>query len=266
MNRSASREAPEIQLRTHGEVPPDAPAYARDKVEALARRSPKPIRYARIKLTKRSNPAVAQQALAQATLDVSGRPTRAHVAASTFGEAIDLLHKRLAARLARLAEHWEARRGGTPLALPGEWRHGSEPTHRPDHFPRPPQERQIVRHKSYSLARESPDEAAFDLEMMDYHFHLFTEIGTGEDSVVYRTGPTGYRLAQVSPHAHPVAEAAVPLTVSNQPAPRLALADAKQRLDITGLPFVFFADDDTGRGQVLYHRYDGHYGLITPAE
>ncbi|WP_157536105.1 hypothetical protein [Kitasatospora mediocidica] len=25
------------------------------------------------------------------------------------------------------------------------------------------------------------------------------------------------------------------------------------------------ADAATGRGNVLYHRYDGHYGLITPA-
>jgi hypothetical protein len=29
---------------------------------------------------------------------------------------------------------------------------------------------------------------------------------------------------------------------------------------------VFFADETTGRGNVLYHRYDGHYGLITPVE
>ncbi len=29
---------------------------------------------------------------------------------------------------------------------------------------------------------------------------------------------------------------------------------------------MLFADDTTRRGNVLYHRYDGHYGLITPAE
>ncbi|MBT2381356.1 sigma 54 modulation/S30EA ribosomal C-terminal domain-containing protein [Streptomyces sp. ISL-111] len=40
---------------------------------------------------------------------------------------------------------------------------------------------------------------------------------------------------------------------------------AAQRLRLTGLPFVFFHDTGTGRGSVLYHRYDGHYGLITPA-
>ncbi|MFI8458033.1 sigma 54 modulation/S30EA ribosomal C-terminal domain-containing protein [Kitasatospora sp. NPDC085464] len=47
--------------------------------------------------------------------------------------------------------------------------------------------------------------------------------------------------------------------------PELTVAEAVSRLDLTGLPFVFFTDTATGRGNVLYHRYDGHYGLITPA-
>ena len=34
---------------------------------------------------------------------------------------------------------------------------------------------------------------------MGYDFHLFTEAGTGQDSVLYRSGPTGYRLAQLVP-------------------------------------------------------------------
>ncbi|WJE00480.1 sigma 54 modulation/S30EA ribosomal C-terminal domain-containing protein [Streptomyces antimycoticus] len=57
----------------------------------------------------------------------------------------------------------------------------------------------------------------------------------------------------------------MPLTVSDLPAPRMNVAGAKQRLDLVGLPFVFFADDTTGRGNVLYHRYDGRYGLISPS-
>ena len=31
-------------------------------------------------------------------------------------------------------------------------------------------------------------------------------------------------------------------------------------------PFLFFLDPEQGRGALLYHRYDGHYGLITPTE
>ena len=36
-------------------------------------------------------------------------------------------------------------------------------------------------------------------------------------------------------------------------------------LDAGDASFVFFADSATGRGNVLYRRHDGHYGLITPA-
>lgn len=31
-------------------------------------------------------------------------------------------------------------------------------------------------------------------------------------------------------------------------------------------PFVFYLDRERRRGALLYHRYDGHYGLITPAD
>lgn len=30
-------------------------------------------------------------------------------------------------------------------------------------------------------------------------------------------------------------------------------------------PYVFFLEVDTGRGKVVYRRYDGHYGVIAPA-
>ncbi|MGW7355186.1 sigma 54 modulation/S30EA ribosomal C-terminal domain-containing protein [Streptomyces sp. NPDC054802] len=55
------------------------------------------------------------------------------------------------------------------------------------------------------------------------------------------------------------------LSVSTAPVPTSGVDEAVQRLHLTGLPFVFFRDTGTGRGSVLYHRYDGHYGLITPA-
>ncbi|KUN89505.1 integrase [Streptomyces bungoensis] len=266
MKRSAPQQAPEIQVETQGEMPPGAAEYAQEKVRALTGRTREPVLYARVRLTRMANPAMQRPAIAQANLDVNGRPARAHVAATTMTEAVDLLQDRLAGRLGRLEQHWEARRGRTPAPGPHEWRHGDEPAHRPGYFPRPEEERQVVRHKSFSLARETPDEAALELEAMDYDFHLFTDIGTGEDSVLYRSGPTGYRLAQVHPHPHVDGPVAVPLTVSDLPAPRMNVADARQRLELGGFPFVFFADDATGRGNVLYHRYDGHYGLISPVE
>ena len=55
------------------------------------------------------------------------------------------------------------------------------------------------RRKSFTLHRRSIDDAARDLDLLDYDFYLFTESGTGQDSVLYRAGATGYRLAQL-PH------------------------------------------------------------------
>jgi hypothetical protein len=55
------------------------------------------------------------------------------------------------------------------------------------------------------------------------------------------------------------------MTVSPLPAPRLSVREAAERLDAAGPPFTFFTDADTGRGCVVYHRYDGHYGLLVPS-
>ena len=46
----------------------------------------------------------------------------------------------------------------------------------------------------------------------------------------------------------------------------LPLADAEALLDEGDEPFVFFAIPGSNRGQVVYRRYDGHYGLITPVD
>jgi hypothetical protein len=55
------------------------------------------------------------------------------------------------------------------------------------------------------------------------------------------------------------------LSCSELPAPRLTVAEAAEQLDVSGLPFVFFENTETGRGNLLYHRLDGDYGLVTPA-
>ncbi len=216
----------DVVVEARGRVPADLAGYARSRIAALAKHAHEPILYARVKLTKAADPAVTRPAIAQANLDLNGRLVRAHVAAETMREAIDLLHERLVRRLERMAQHWEARRGGGPTPGEHEWRHGEEPSHRPDYYPRPLDERKIVRHKSFTLAVETPDEAAIDMDTMDYDFHLFTDADTGLDSVIYRAGPTGYRLACSAAAPEPAQPAAVALTVS--PRPRLASPSPKR--------------------------------------
>ncbi|GAA2673212.1 sigma 54 modulation/S30EA ribosomal C-terminal domain-containing protein [Actinoplanes palleronii] len=252
-----------IEVVTHGRVPADLVAYARHKVLQACRHTRRPIPHVRLKLSYCEDTRVSRPARAQANVDLDGRLLRGEVTAPTMREAVDLLEDRLRRRLSRAARHWEARRGSRPG--PEGWRHGSAGRHPLAHFPRPAQERQVVRHKSYEPARTTPDEAVFDMDLLDYDVHLFTDETTGQDAVVYRAGPTGYRLARLRPADRPAPATAVPLTVSNRPAPRLTLAEAVDRLNLTDQPFLFFADVTEGRGRLLYHRYDGHYGLITPA-
>ncbi|MGO9929357.1 MAG: HPF/RaiA family ribosome-associated protein [Mycobacterium sp.] len=255
----------DVEVTTHGQLP-GAEDYARAKIGELGRLTHEPVLRAHVRLSEHGDPAVARRVIAQANLDVNGRLVRAQVESVTAREAIDRLEARLRHRLERSAQNWEAKRGGMPRVGPHEWRHQSEPTHRPTYFPRPESERRILRHKSYSLPTCTVEDAALELELLDYDFHLFTEEGTKQDSVLYRQGPTEYRLAQVDPEsADSLAPFELPLTISPQPAPRLTLDQAVERIGLLGLPFLFFVDTARDRGSVLYHRYDGHYGLIAPA-
>jgi ribosome-associated translation inhibitor RaiA len=267
MRTSQLMQTTDIETVTRGPIADqdEIVGYARDKVIEAARYSRDPILHARITLCQAGDPAVARPAHAKAGLEVDGHFLRAHVAAATMREAVDALYDRLRHRLDRLAEHWQARRGGTPVPAPHEWRHASEPAHRPGYYPRPVEQREIVRHKTYELHRITPDDAVYDMEALDYDVHLFTDETTGQDAVVYRAGPTGYRLARLEPTRTPEPPGQLPLTASQHPAPRLTDREAVDRINLTGQPFLFFADAHTGRGRLLYHRYDGHYGLITPA-
>jgi len=255
----------DVEVTTHGQLP-GAEDYARTKIGELGRLTHEPVLRAHVRLSEHGDPAVARRVIAQANLDVNGRLVRAQVESVTAREAIDLLEARLRHRLERSAQHWEAKRGGMPRVGPHEWRHQSEPTHRPTYFPRPESDRRIMRHKSYSLPTCTVEEAALEMELLDYDFHLFTEEGTKQDSVLYREGAGEYRLAQVDPEsANKLAPFELPLTVSPQPAPRLTVDQAIERIGLLGLPFLFFVDTARDRGSVLYHRYDGHYGLIASA-
>lgn len=244
----------------------DAADYAVAKIGRLGRFADGPVLAARVRLTKHPDPAVSRAVLAQANLDVDGRSVRAQVQGVTAREAIDRLDNRLRRRLERIARHWEARRGGLPTADPHEWRHESEATHRPTRFPRPAEERRVVRRKSFTLRACTVDEAATEMDLMDYDFHLFTERATGYAAVLSRTAEGGHRLALVAPTAREhLAPFELPVTISDRSVPCMTVAQAVERLELSGSSFVFFVEAAEGRACVLYHRYDGHYGLITPA-
>lgn len=212
--------AVDVQVAFDGKLPARAADFAREKFGALFHLAPAPVLSARVRRSRRGDPGVSHSVLAQANLDVGGRLVRAQAEGDSSHEAIDRLEPRLRKRVGRFGEGWEDRRGGLPSAEPHEWRHQSEPVHRHRWYPRPEAEREIVRRKTFTLRRCTVDEAAWDTGRLAYDFHLFCEAGTGQDSVLYRAGPTGYRLAQfTSPHSHELASCRLPVTLSLQPAP-----------------------------------------------
>ncbi|MFE5289987.1 sigma 54 modulation/S30EA ribosomal C-terminal domain-containing protein [Nocardia sp. NPDC056611] len=186
--------------------------------------------------------------LAQVNLSVDGIPVRVQTLTHGAGDALPVV-VRLERRILALRTAWR----------PRTW---PDPDHRPLDAPGPGV---IARRKSASLQTLSPSHAAMMMDRMDYDAHVFTDIETGEDAVVYRAGPSGLRLTrQRSVHPPRVdGDVARPFVVNPRPAPTLTEIAAVQRVCESGWPFLFFVDPATGRGRLLYRRYDGDLGLVT---
>jgi hypothetical protein len=243
----AEGEVP-ISLVADDELGDEVKRHALDVLRGVANHASRAVLHARMTLRVHADPAVERPAVAKASLDVGGRPVRGHVAPVQMIEAIDLLERRLRRNLEELEELLRAHRREAGTAPPGEWRHGSLPTARPEYFPRPPEERQLIRRKTFALAALVPAQAVLEMQMMDYDFHLFRNAETDEEDVVYRRLDGTVALAQL------------------ESAPVMLIEAAIERLNLSGEPFVFFVEPQNRSGNVVYLRYDGHHGLIEPEE
>ncbi len=252
----------ELTVVRHGTGIDDATvAYAKEKIAIAARAAPAPVLFGRIKIAHEPDPSLERPMVVSVTLDVDGHPVRAHAAARTVRDAIDLVEEQTRRQLVD-ARHRIAflRRRRTGVAAPGEWRHGDEPTARPDFFPRPAEERQVVRTKRYRLGRCTPEEAVVLMDMLDHDFHLFVDEATGSDAVVRRLPEGGYEISRAT-DGEPAEPEASPLVIGPRP-PTLDTASAVARLNQTDERFLFYVDARSARGTVLYRRYDGHYGIV----
>lgn len=217
------------------------------------------VRQARLRVT----PVPGSAVVVQGNLDLDGLRLRVQTAVDIGPNPEELVRTRLADRLA----HFLA--AGTS-GYPGMLGNAAQTWQPPRDFSFGTGQRQarhpeIRRRKIVRLRHETADDAAFFMDAMDYDFHLFFCVDTWQDSMVFRCGPTGYRVAPLSLRDGLPQRRALPITVSPRPAPRLTQQEALMRLRRTEMPFVFFADAGADRpcGSVLYQRYDGHYGLIS---
>ncbi|MCV7145320.1 sigma 54 modulation/S30EA ribosomal C-terminal domain-containing protein [Mycobacterium riyadhense] len=188
----------------------------------------------------------------QVNLQVGGTAARVQAVTSREQEVLPAI-ARLDRQIGRLSEPWRPRpwpdRTRRALAGAGDG--------------------VITRRKAYELQRATPIQAVAVMDAMDYDAHLFTDADSGEDAVVYRAGPSGLRLARQRRMHPPVlshgdSSTFVPLIVNPRPTPTLTETAAMDRMRAYGPAFLFFTDAATGRGRLLYRRYDGNLGLITP--
>lgn len=262
--RAAHHEAPPVPapaISFRGPVPERARDELSHALRVVAEVAPRPVLHIHGSITRHEDPAVARPVVAKAALDLGRHVVRAHVAAASEHEAIDLLEARVHRNLRRLADRAavERREGRAPTE--GEWRHRNVVPPRPLHYPRPAAERRVVRRKTYSAAPTSPGEAAAEMALLDHDFHVFVDLQTGEDTLVH-TRPDGVLALRRGDRSGVYVE---PFVLDAEPVPVLAVEAAIEHLNATDEPFVFFVDEASGRGTILYHRYDGHYGLVSAA-
>ena len=213
----------------------------------------------RIRVTPVADRRTSSAVVVQGNLTAGGQRLRVQTAGSDADDAAELVRTRLRSRLNRLAAAcYQGIPGDAPHTWlpPRDFGFGTDTPSRPE----------IRRRKVVGLRQETVDDAAFFMDAMDYDFHLFSCIDTGQHSVVYRCGPTGYKVTSLSLKNGLPQRRAIPITVSPRPVPCLTKQQAAARLRDTEMPFVFFSDAGADRpsGTVLYQRYDGHYGLLEP--
>jgi ribosome-associated translation inhibitor RaiA len=254
-----------VDVTVRGEVSEEAVREARDRIAALEHFAHAPVLGAHVILTEERNPRLARPSRAEGEINLNGRVMHGRVAAEAMPLAIDQLAEHLQRQLGRfVARRERLSRRPRPDAPQGTWRHGDWSPPRPGFYPRTPEERSLVRRKTFAVGAINPIEAVAELHDLDHAFYLFHDLETDADAVVYRRDDGRIGLihpADVSPRGYegPIREASrvsEPITVE------AAVAE----MNVLDHRFLFFVNGDSGRGNVIYLRYDGNYGLIEPAD
>jgi len=224
-----------------------------------------PVVHVRIRMEHSADRNKDRATSLRAVVDIKGGAIRADVSGDTAHAAIDALESRVRAQVRdRSARRHQLLHRGAGDGT--SWRHGDVAPSRPDYYPRPPEDREIVRHKSMAPVGSNVEEALFDLDSMDYDFYLFTAASTGREALVWRDEQRESFVVRFAGGKSD--DTVVPDGVihDERDVPQVDLRTARERLDVGREPFVFFIDSETERGHVLYRRYDGHYGVIVPID
>jgi len=253
-----------VSVTSRTAMSPEQKRDAAQRIEALEPLALGPVLGAHVRVERDENPRIALPFHAEGEIDVNGRIVRARAVGDSTEQALHDLTAQLERQLRRTAERRFDRRSETGDGSHDGWRHGDLPAQRSDVFPRPAVEREVVRRKSFALEPMSPLQAAVDMVDLDHDFYLFRDAQTGADAVIHRLREDE-RMGLITPAgARPDADdrwLALEPDRFSEPVP---LQTALQEMDAVEHRFLFFVDVDSGRGHLLYRRYDGHYGLVEP--
>lgn len=263
---TVEEDALPVEISVDGQVTQRSRERALERMRKVLEKVDAPVLHVRIRLVNAVDSGRDEPALASIMLDINGDPIRAEMSHTDLDAAIDSLGDRLKHQIERMTSLRDTLRRRGPGSASGEWRHGDLPTERPAHYPRPVEERQVVRHKTFTTVEATIDEAIFDMESLDYDFFLYTDLASGQEGFITRgeEGIYQIRLQEGLDEDTFVRTVASAIEPHAEGAPTLSLAEARGLLDENPDPWVFFSDADSARGHVLYRRYDGHYGLLTP--
>jgi hypothetical protein len=244
--------------------PVDAPtiAYVQTVVACAASTGP-PAQRLKTKIAEYGEDGNPPLCVAQVNVEVQGRLVRRQVAAPSAAQAIDQVTASLPPALHRLHTHL-TRPAGPPEFSADEWQQRRLPRTIPTYARPRRQPRRLVRHKAFPLATQDPASAALTMDLRDYDFYLFANDHDGRDSVVYRAAMPGYRMSTVNGTTEIDRPTGSPVEFDSDPLPLLSLPEAIRRLDAGGRAFFVFAGAVHRRAEILYRRYDGHLGLVTP--
>lgn len=250
----------DVELRVGNGVPSRDAELARERIEALGRYVDGPLIGTRLTLRKTSG---VRPYVADASVRFRGRLLAAHATGASAEDAAGEVVERLRRQLRRVVDSEVAQRDEPARIAAALESVRAERAHRPEARLKPPEERRIVRRRTYADHPETTFEAIEDMLDLDEEFHLFRHARTGEDVVVYRRDDG--RIGLIFPHGSVLADEGdlVGAEPSRYRAP-LTLDAARDEMDQLDHRFLYFIDAADERGKVIYLRHDGDYGLVEP--
>jgi hypothetical protein len=254
----------DVDITVEGEIPREEVDAARRRVESLQRYVERPLTSARLTLRHVPTGRTRLPYVADVSIVFDGRVLATHTAGHTPVEAAEDAAERLRRRLRRIVGADVAQRNEPRTIQAALESLSIEPGHRPEARLKPPEERQIVRRRTYAEHPEATLEAIADMLDLDEEFHLFRHFRTGEDVVVYRRDDG--RIGLIHPQGSVLADESDDIVTAepNRYSSPLTLDTARAEMDLLNHRFLYFVDAGDGRGKVLYLRHDGDYGLVEP--